>query len=82
MLQSSTYFSEIIKIKQALEKNGVEFVFLKGLPIHLYFEKSFPRRIYGDCDLLISPDHGNTVDLILIKLGYTSEINSQYSYLQ
>ena len=53
LFQSTHYLNEIIKIKQVFEKAGIEYVFLKGLPLHLYFEKTHPRRIYADCDVLL-----------------------------
>lgn len=70
LIQSSLYFAEIIKIKKALEKEKIEFVFLKGLPLHLYFEGSHPRRIYADCDVLINSKDFNTVNTILTRCGY------------
>ena len=53
LLQSTLYFQEIVKIKTKLDKQGINYVFLKGLPLHLYFEKTHPRRIYLDCDVLV-----------------------------
>lgn len=70
LLQSSIYYKEIIKIKKALENAKVYFIFLKGLPIHLYFDGSHPRRFYADCDVLISRrDFKKTLN-ILKKNGY------------
>lgn len=51
--QSSIYLEEITKIKFLLEKYSINHVFLKGLPLYLYFEDSHPKRIYADCDLLV-----------------------------
>ena len=70
LLQSSLYFAEIVKIKNILEKNKIEHVFLKGLPLHLYFEKTHPRRIYADCDILIRPEDFPKIRTILKKFGY------------
>ncbi len=53
LIQSTYYFAEIVKIKAAFEKAGIDFVFLKGLPVHLYYEKRHPKRIYLDCDVMI-----------------------------
>lgn len=82
LLQSSLYFQEIIKIKSLLEKQKINFVFLKGLPLHLYYEKTHPRRIYADCDILVKPQQKNIIDKILIKLGFQSEKSSKYSHFQ
>ena len=53
LLQSSYYLKEIIKVKSLFEKEKIDFVFLKGLPLHLYFKGFYPKRIYADCDILI-----------------------------
>jgi signal peptidase I len=42
LFQSILYFQEIIKIKKAFETENINFVFLKGSPLHLYFEKNLP----------------------------------------
>ena len=70
LIQSSLYFKEIVKIIEAFEKNKVNYVFLKGLPIHLYFEKTHPRRLYLDADVLIDKSHYEIATEILKKFGY------------
>ena len=70
LLQSTLYFQEIIKIKNAFEKAGVDFVFLKGLPLHLYFEKTHPKRIYADCDVLVAKKDFPKTEIIIKKFGY------------
>jgi len=42
LFQSTLYFQEIVKIKRAFEKEKIDFVFLKGLPLHLYFKGKHP----------------------------------------
>lgn len=70
IIQSSHYFSEIILIKKAFEKANIRFLFLKGLPLHLYFEKDFPKRFYADCDLLIDKKDYKKATRILKQVGY------------
>lgn len=70
LIQSSIYFKEIVKIVRAFEKNNINYVFLKGLPIHLYYEKTHPRRIYQDADVLIDKQNFESAKKILIKSGY------------
>jgi signal peptidase I len=53
LLQSTNYFQEIVKIKNEFDKKNINYVFLKGLPLHLYFEGSHPQRLYADCDVLV-----------------------------
>jgi len=70
LIQSSLYFQEIIKIKQIFEKKGVDFVFLKGLPLHLCYEGAHPRRIYLDCDVLVNKKDFQRAEKVLFQLGY------------
>ena len=70
LIQSTVYFGEIIKIKKTLEKQKIDFLFLKGLPLHIYYEKKHPQRIYADCDVLIKQKNFLKVEKIIKKLGY------------
>jgi len=70
LIQSTIYFQEIVTIKKAFEKVKIDFVFLKGLPLHLYFEGSHPRRIYADCDVIINKKYFAQAESILIEKGY------------
>ncbi len=70
-LQSSLYFQEILKIKKAFERYHINYVFLKGLPVYMHFQKKHPRRIYGDCDILIYEKDKKTIFSLFKKLGYS-----------
>jgi len=70
LVQSTLYLQEIIKIKKAFEKEKIEHVFLKGLPLHLYFEKSHPQRIYADCDILIKKEDFPKAEKIIKNFKY------------
>jgi signal peptidase I len=70
LVQSTLYFTEIVKVKRAFEKESVDFVFLKGLPLHLHYEGIHPKRIYEDCDVLIRKNHFKKASLVLKALGY------------
>jgi hypothetical protein len=65
---------EIIKIKRAFEEENIDFVFLKGLPLHLYYEKTHPKRIYADCDVLINKKDFLEAEKIIIKFGYKKNV--------
>lgn len=71
-IQSSYYLKEIIKIKSLLEKNKINYVFLKGLPLHLFYQKSHPKRLYSDCDLLVDRSNQFMIANILKGQGYSS----------
>lgn len=68
--QSSLYFEEIIKIAHLFSDRKIDFLVLKGLPLHLYFEKKIPSRIYADCDILIDKDKLHAVERIFKRQGY------------
>lgn len=72
LIQSTLYFQEIVKIKKAFEKAGIDFVFLKGLPVHLYYEKKHPRRLYSDCDVLVAKKDFIASQKILNKYKYSA----------
>lgn len=69
--QSSLYMREIAKITSALKYMRIRFVFLKGLPVHLYITKTHPRRIYSDCDILVHPDDVQKTREILYQHNYS-----------
>ncbi len=70
LIQSSQYLNEIIKIKKEFDKAGINYLFLKGLPLHLYFESRHPKRIYADCDVLIDKKDFETTKKILSDFRY------------
>lgn len=80
LFQSSLYFQEIVKISKLLTGSKIDFVFLKGLPIHLYFEKTHTRKIYADCDVLFKRENIKSAEKIFEKLGYVKQVQS-YSKL-
>jgi hypothetical protein len=80
LIQSSIYWKEIIKVKNAFEKAKIDYVFLKGLPVHLYYEGTHPRRLYADCDILVNPKNRLVVENLFIKIGYI-RIHDELPYL-
>src|SRR3989344_382143 len=70
LMQSILYNKEIRLINSNLRKNIVRFLFLKGLPLHLYYEKHHPKRIYADCDIMINKNDKDRVESIFHALGY------------
>ena len=51
--QSKIYLQEIINFVTQCRKNKINYVFLKGWPIHLTDKKRYTLRIYADCDILL-----------------------------
>lgn len=70
LIQSTHYFNEIVKIKSEFDRQKINYLFLKGLPLHLYFEGAHPKRIYADCDVLIDKKDFEKAQKILLKFGY------------
>ena len=80
LFQSTLYFQEIVKLKKAFEKENIGFVILKGLPLHLYFEKIHPRRLYADCDFLIDKTDFEKAEMLFLQNGFKKIITS-YSFI-
>lgn len=72
LFQSSIYFEEVKRIVGILSKEGIDFVILKGLPLHLFLEKKHPRRIYADCDILVAKKDAFRAIKLLRKEDYKS----------
>jgi len=72
--QSVLYQQEIAKLRQALKAKNIDYIFLKGLPLHLYYFKSYPKRFYADCDILIKEHDAISLIRILEKLGYKEKL--------
>ena len=80
LIQSTYYFSEIVKIKNEFDKENINYVFLKGLPLHLYFEGTHPKRLYADCDVLIERKDFQKAEEILFSFGYQKADTSLSSF--
>lgn len=70
LLQSSIYFEEIKKVKNLFEEHKIDFLILKGLPLHLYYENRHPQRIYADCDILVDKKQYTLVEKIFLNNNY------------
>jgi signal peptidase I len=70
LIQSTHYFNEIVKIKNEFDREKINYLFLKGLPLHLYFEGEHPKRLYADCDVLVDQKDFNRAQKILYRFGY------------
>lgn len=70
LIQSGLYLKAVVEIKKLFEKNKIEYVFLKGLPLHLFFEGTHPKRLYFDCDILISRQCFPLAEKIILSQGY------------
>jgi hypothetical protein len=68
--ESLLYLSEISLVLDRLQQLGLNYVFLKGLPIYLFFEGHVPQRIYFDVDILIKENDKLKIHKILVALGY------------
>lgn len=80
LLQSTLYFQEIVKINEIFKKEKIDFVFLKGLPVHLFYERKHPSRIYADCDILIDKADFEKVEKIFVRNGF-KKVDASYSSL-
>lgn len=70
LIQSTHYFNEIVKIKNEFDRQKINYLFLKGLPLHIYFEGEHPKRLYADCDVLVDQKDFSRAQKILYRFGY------------
>lgn len=70
LIQSSLYIREINKVIELFEEKNLDHIFLKGLPVHLYYQKKAPRRVYADCDILIHKKDLEFFSKLISQLGY------------
>ncbi len=70
LFQSSIYYKEIEKITRAFNQKNVDYVILKGLPLYMHYENKHPRRIYSDCDILVSKRDSKKVEGIFRRNRY------------
>ncbi len=78
LIQSTLYLEEIMKIVKEFDKYGMDYVFLKGLPLHLYYEGQSPSRIYNDCDILIDRNKLNLVKRFFSRNGYNQNTKIRF----
>jgi hypothetical protein len=69
-VQSTIYSKEIKNVTDFFREKKIKFVFLKGLPVHIFYKNGIPRRIYNDCDILIYKKELDLVIKYFSKLGY------------
>ena len=70
LAQSTHYLQEIILLNRTFNKANLNYLFLKGLPLYLYYEKAHPKRFYADCDVLIDKSDLTKAIKILKQHGY------------
>lgn len=81
LLQSSHYLDEVKKVNQLFTKNNLKYVILKGLPVYLHYNKTHPRRLYSDCDLLIDYHDYEKTKRLFASLGYQrDDLNSDSQF--
>lgn len=69
-IQSALYLNEIQKLETILRTHNIPHVFLKGVLVSLRYEGAIPKRIYADCDILVSRNDSKRIDKIFKILGY------------
>lgn len=76
LIQSSYYFKEMVEIIRTFAKHKIQYVILKGLPLHLFYEGVHPRRIYADIDFMVKREDVKKSAKILQKLGFKAQEHS------
>lgn len=76
--QSSVYLKELKQINKAFSKRRIPYILLKGLPLHLYFDKTPPKRLYLDADLLIKKKDSRKATKILNEVDFKKQKSSLF----
>lgn len=79
LAQSSSYFEEIRKFSKEFK---VDYVVLKGLPLHLKFLNESPKRLYFDIDILINKKDLERAKGELKKLGFKEAVKPLFAKKQ
>lgn len=74
---SLVYQQEIVSFCKAMSKSQLEFSILKGLPIHLYYQKKIPHKFYADCDVLINRTDFTKISSLLKSQGYSQSLEGK-----
>ena len=70
LFQSTVYLKEISDFVNYSNNRHVDFIFLKGLPLHLHYSNTYTRRIFADIDVLIDSAKYNLIDEFFRKRKY------------
>jgi len=90
LTQSSIYLKELKEIDLAFREQGVPYVILKGLPVHITINNSPPKRLYLDADILVKKGDFKKATQALLDLqfkklkstllGKEAELSSQLDF--
>ncbi len=71
LIQATNYLNQISNIINLFNKNKIDYLILKGIPVYLYYQNySIPQMIHYDCDFLIKKKDYPKAKKILINLKY------------
>lgn len=78
LIQSAIYYKEILKIIRSFNRKDIEYLVLKGLPLHLYYQGTTPQRVYHDCDLMIRRKKFPKVKKIMKQYDYKEVVEKTF----
>lgn len=76
--QRQTY--EYKRIAEAFDKNGIDYLPLKGLEIRTFYPKE-DMRIMGDIDILIKEKQYPEITAVMTELGFTDANESNHEHI-
>jgi signal peptidase I len=74
--QSLAYMKELGAVDREFAKVGISYLILKVLPLHAIYDKYLPRRLYADCDLLVSQADWKKAVRAVRSLGFVHIVRS------
>jgi len=82
LLHSSLYLQELDKISKETTRCRIKIITLKGLSLTLWLNKTYPKRLFADWDVLIKLQDLPQFVRILKQLKYRREPNNAYRLIQ
>jgi signal peptidase I len=67
---SQLYQQEISAFCKKMDASQLRYTILKGLPVHLYYQKKIPHKFYADCDVLVDKKDWNKITKLFQTLGF------------
>lgn len=70
----------LMEMESAFEKNGIDYMPLKGSVLKQLYPKS-EMRAMGDIDILVKTSQFESISQIMTKLGYSLKLESDHEYV-
>ena len=70
VIQNLAYLKTIEYIKANFDQKKIDHLFIKGLPVYLFYTNQMPERKYADCDILVQEKDFERAKKLLLSNGF------------